>query len=476
MVLLEGLEGSVEARGHRGHPRQLLRRQAVDILVEGLAGIEALLHAVEAGHEQGREGQVGVAGRVRGPELDADRLGRARVGRDADRRRAVPRAVGQVDRGLEARDQALVAVGARVGERAQRGGVAEHAGDEVQGHLRQARVLLTGEQRLAVLPQRHVRVHAVAVVPVQGLGHEGDRLAGLARDVLDHVLEPGQLVGLGQQRVVADVDLGLSAGRDLHVLALDDDAEILEREDHVGAQVLEAVRGRHGDVAALGADLVPEVGEFLAVRVPVAQVRVDGVEAGLLVAAVADVVEDEELGLGADVEGVGDAGRAQVVLGAGGQRPGAALVVGARDGLDGVAEQDQGRDLHEGVDLGRGRVGHDQHVGGVDGLPTAHRRAVKAEALGEGFLAQLVGRHGEVLPRAEHVDEAQVDHADLLLADEVDDFLGSGLAHGFDPGVLGALGIWVAQKRRVQMNKKRGLRAQTRRARRCGCGRPRGPA
>ncbi len=45
------------------------------------------------------------------------------------------------------------------------------------------------------------------------------------------------------------------------------------------------------------------------------------------------------------------------------------------------------------------------------------------------ILGQLVGGHGEVLPCAEHVDEAQVDHADLLLAKEVNYVFGRLFAH-----------------------------------------------
>src|SRR5690606_14042465 len=66
-----------------------------------------------------------------------------------------------------------------------------------------------------------------------------------------------------------------------------------------------------------------------------------------------------------------------------------------------------------------------------DGLPAPDRAPVEPEAVLERVLGQLVGRHREVLPGSEHVDEAQVDHADLLLADEVNDVLGLLFAHGW---------------------------------------------
>src|SRR3546814_9396467 len=91
--------------------------------------------------------------RVREAHVDAAPL---RIGhlRNADRRRTVARRVGQQHRRLEARDQALVAVGARIGERVDRLGVLDDAADVVQRHFRQAAVLVTGEQVLAVLGQR----------------------------------------------------------------------------------------------------------------------------------------------------------------------------------------------------------------------------------------------------------------------------------------------------------------------------------
>ena len=55
--------------------------------------------------------------------------------------------------------------------------------------------------------------------------------------------------------------------------------------------------------------------------VPGAFDRVDLVVAAMLVLLVADVVEDEELGLGPDVAGVGDARSSQVRLGLAGDVP-----------------------------------------------------------------------------------------------------------------------------------------------------------
>ena len=97
----------------------------------------------------------------------------------------------------------------------------QDAADVVAGQVRQAGVArLVVEQRLAVLPQRLVGVHARAVVTEQRLRHERDRLAVLPRGVLDDVLEQLDVIGRVQQRVELVVDLGLTGGADLVVAAL----------------------------------------------------------------------------------------------------------------------------------------------------------------------------------------------------------------------------------------------------------------
>ena len=73
--------------------------------------------------------------------------------------------------------------------------------------------------------------------------------------------------------------------------------------------------GGDGEIAFLVADLVAEVGEFLAAAVPDAFVGIDVVVAAVGGLAEADVVEDEELGFGTEVRRVGDAGLLQIRLG-----------------------------------------------------------------------------------------------------------------------------------------------------------------
>ena len=138
--------------------------------------------------------------------------------------------------------------------------------------------------------------------------------------VLHDVLVEHELVGHDEQRVELHVDLGLAGGGHLVVLDLDLDAEALHGEDHLRAQVLEVVGRGDREVALLGADLVAEVGPLVGAGVPVPFDRVDLVEGVTLVLGVPDVVEDEELGLGPEVAGVGQARRPEIRLGLGAPR------------------------------------------------------------------------------------------------------------------------------------------------------------
>ena len=106
------------------------------------------------------------------------------------------------------------------------------------------------------------------------------------------------------------------AGRHLVVVLVDLHPDALHGREHLGAEVLGVVDRADREVAALDAGPVAHVAHLvLGVGVPR---RVDGVdlEAHLVHGdRVADVVEDEELGLGAHVGGVADAGGLEVGLG-----------------------------------------------------------------------------------------------------------------------------------------------------------------
>ena len=97
-------------------------------------------------------------------------------GRDANGRGTIARAVGQVHRRFVAGHQALVGVGGRIADGAERFGVLQNAADVIERHLGQARRIRC--RRRAACPfstSDLVRVHAGAVVAEERLGHEAWR-------------------------------------------------------------------------------------------------------------------------------------------------------------------------------------------------------------------------------------------------------------------------------------------------------------
>jgi hypothetical protein len=87
------------------------------------------------------------------------------------------------------------------------------------------------------------------------------------------------------------------------VVELAGDADPLEREDDLGAKVVERVVRRRREVAAL---LPHGVAQSRATRVPVALRRVERVVRSMRRELVRHLVEDEELALGPEVGRVGD--------------------------------------------------------------------------------------------------------------------------------------------------------------------------
>ena len=79
-------------------------------------------------------------------------------------------------------------------------------------------------------------MHPRAVAGVDRLGHEGCDQAVPYRDGPHDEAEAGQVVGHRQRLGVAQVDLMLADG-DLVMAGFDDDAELLERLDHLLAHV-----------------------------------------------------------------------------------------------------------------------------------------------------------------------------------------------------------------------------------------------
>jgi hypothetical protein len=82
--------------------------------------------------------------------------------------------------------------------------------------------------------------------------------------IFEHIFEPHQLIGHLQQRFEAHVDFALAGGGHFVVLGFDVDAQLLQHQNHFGAQILKFIHGRHGKVAFLVARFVTQVGAFVA--------------------------------------------------------------------------------------------------------------------------------------------------------------------------------------------------------------------
>ena len=187
-------------------------------------------------------------------------FGLRRVDRDADRRRAVAAAVGEVDRRLVAGHQPLVAVGRRVGDGAQGRGVLEQAADGVHGPCRTARRSREPANRLS--PSFHSEVWTCMPVPLSmnsGLGMNVAVLPCFLATFLTMYLYFEHVVGHLDQRGEAHVDLALAAGGDFVVLGLDLQAALDHGQHHLGADVVQRVGRRHREIAFLVAELVAEV-------------------------------------------------------------------------------------------------------------------------------------------------------------------------------------------------------------------------
>ena len=125
---------------------------------------------------------------------------------------------------------------------------------------------------------------------------------------------------------------------------------------------------------------------------------------------VTDVVEDEELGFGTEIGGIADAGRLEVCLGLAGDVARIAAVVFLGDRIEDIADEREGRDGGKRIHLGGGRIGNDDHVGGVDRLPAADGRTVKALTFFKDVFAEFAHGDGKMLPDTDKVHELEIDH------------------------------------------------------------------
>ena len=129
-----------------------------------------------------------------------------------------------------------------------------------------------------------------------------------------------------------------------------------------------------------------------------------------------DVVEDEELQLGGEFAGIGQAGALHVADGFAGDVAGVSGVILLCDRVLDIADHRQGRPGRERVDQGGLGLGDHEQIGFIDGPPADDARPVEADAFLEGLLGQGIGGDREVLPDAREIHEPEVDRRDLALA------------------------------------------------------------
>ena len=156
------------------------------------------------------------------------------------------------------------------------------------------------------------------------------------------------------------------------------------------------VGGSHREVSFAIAGPIPEIVRFPS-RIPTPFLGVDVVKAGVCILIEANVIEDEELGFGAEIGGIGDARVFQVQLGLARDPARVAIVMLARDRIDNVAGHHQRPGFIERVDVCGAGVRDQQHIAFIDRRPSANARPVDAKARFKGAFIQFRYRIRDVL-------------------------------------------------------------------------------
>jgi hypothetical protein len=127
-----------------------------------------------------------------------------------------------------------------------------------------------GKERFVILPKRHVGVHARAVITEERLRHEGDGLVVPARYIANDVFVILHLVAHRLEGRETNINLCLTGGCDLVMLALNRDSGPLQFEAHFVADVLQGISRRDREITFLCADFISKVRRFISIAVPMA--------------------------------------------------------------------------------------------------------------------------------------------------------------------------------------------------------------
>ena len=242
------------------------------------------------------------------------------------------------------------------------------------------------------------------------------------RDIVHGVLEDLVPVGALDQAREQGADLALPGRRHFVVVHFDRHALLFECEAHRGADVLQRVHRRHREITALHRGPVAHVAAFhvFAGR-PRRLGRLHAHRSAGHVDAPFHRIKYEKFRLRSEESGVADARRLQVSLGALGDRTRVAVVALAVGRFDHVAGQDQRRFIGERIHARAARVGHQQHVGGLDAFPAGNRRTVKGMAVGKFVVSENLGRHGYMLFLAPGIGKPQVNELDFVVLEHFHD-------------------------------------------------------
>ena len=171
-----------------------LEKNQVDVLGNFRHRFQFIDDAVQAGIQANSQGQVGIAGRIGGAQLDAGALPSG--GGDADQRGTVGSGPGDIAASFVTGHQTLVGVDQGVGDGGHAADMGQGAGDEVQGVFGEAvQAVLVVEDIGTVLEEGHIDMHAGTVDAEDRLGHEGRVQAVALGNGLDDQLEGHDVVG-----------------------------------------------------------------------------------------------------------------------------------------------------------------------------------------------------------------------------------------------------------------------------------------
>ena len=143
----------------------------------------------------------------------------------------------------------------------------DDSADVVESEFAQVGVPLPGKEWFAVFPDALVTVHPRAVVSEERFGHECRCFPVTTGHVAHDIFIEVHLVTRADQRVEADIDLGLSSGRNFVVLPLNLHTEIFQHQGDLVADILLSIGRGYWEVTLLVADLISGVRHFFATAV-----------------------------------------------------------------------------------------------------------------------------------------------------------------------------------------------------------------